>query len=81
MINNIKDAFSTVLRVERARKNLSQEELALASNMDRRSMSNLETSKSMPKLATIIKIVKALDINLTDFMAELEKELKKKGVL
>ena len=71
----IKDAFSSTLRAERARKNISQFDLSLKAGIDQKYLSYLENGKSIPSLTTLLKLSKALDISAKIFINEIEDKI------
>ena len=68
----IREVFAATLRQKRNEKGLSQEELGFRAGIAMRYVSLLETGKRQPTLSTLAAICHALDIRLSDFMAELE---------
>lgn len=57
-----RETFARNLRAERQRLKLSQEALGYACNLDTSEVSRLERSQRDPRLATIVKLARALDI-------------------
>ena len=57
-----RETFARNLRAERQRLELSQEALGYACNLDTSEVSRLERSQRDPRLATIVKLARALDI-------------------
>lgn len=57
-----RDIFARNLRVERQRLKLSQEALGFRCDLNTSEVSRLERSARDPRLATIIKLARALDI-------------------
>jgi transcriptional regulator with XRE-family HTH domain len=57
-----RDIFAQNLRRERLRAGLSQEELGFGSDLDVSEISKLERSTRDPRLATIVRIARALEI-------------------
>jgi transcriptional regulator with XRE-family HTH domain len=55
-------AFGLVLRRERQRAGLSQEELAFRASMDRTFVSRAERGERQPALATVLLLAEALGI-------------------
>jgi len=72
---NIENAFATVLKDLRTEKNISQENLAFLSGLDRTYISLLERGKRQPTLKSLFSISKALDITLVEFTAALEEKI------
>lgn len=75
----IEDIFGTVLRRYRKLCNLSQEDLALQSNLDRTYISLLETGKRSPTINTLFAICETLNIKPSDLIKEVENEYKKQN--
>ena len=57
---NLKERFGANLKRARRRAGLSQEELALLTELHRTQISNLETGKRAPRLDTLVKLTSAL---------------------
>lgn len=72
---DVRQAFGKVLRLRRNALGLSQEELAHRSNVSMRFISLLETDNRQPTLTKLFALSKGLDINLSDFIREIEDEL------
>ena len=72
---NIENAFATVLKDLRTEKNISQENLAFLSGLDRTYISLLERGKRQPTLKSLFSISKALDITLVEFTTALEEKI------
>ncbi|WP_257535714.1 helix-turn-helix domain-containing protein [Mesobacillus foraminis] len=70
---NKREAFyiGSVLKKHRMMKQMSQEELAYRSNLDRRSISELERNKQEPLFGTVISLADALEINPINFITEI----------
>jgi SOS-response transcriptional repressor LexA len=64
--------FGLALKEARLRANLSQEELAFQSELDRTYVSMLERNVKAPTLTTLIKLAEALSITPTNLMAMAE---------
>lgn len=56
------------LRTWRAKKNMSQGDLATALNVDRAYISNIENGRMNPTLATLEKIAGALGISTSELL-------------
>ena len=56
----------------RKNKNMSQEELADLAGVTRKTMYNIENGKSDTHLKTIEKILKVLEIEISDFYSDLK---------
>jgi transcriptional regulator with XRE-family HTH domain len=57
-----RETFATNLRRERKRLKLSQEALGFRCNLNTSEISRLERSERDPRLATIVKLARALEI-------------------
>ena len=60
IINN----FATNLRVERARKKITQERLAEMADITPEYLARIEAGKYNPTLVVVVKLAEALDINI-----------------
>ncbi|MDD2599129.1 MAG: helix-turn-helix transcriptional regulator [Kiritimatiellia bacterium] len=69
------NAFGTILRNHRTKVGLSQEKLALLSNLDRSFVSLLERGMRQPTLKTMLLLVDALDVSFESFAADIERAL------
>lgn len=69
-------AFATVLRRERQKAGLSQEELAHRAGKSMRYVSLLESCRHQPSLATLRGLCEGLGIRMSDFVLALENELQ-----
>jgi transcriptional regulator with XRE-family HTH domain len=74
-LNKLDHAFGKTLRKRRLGKLLSQEELAIASNLSRAYISDLEMGKKDPSLFTVFKLSHALKIEAAVFVSETENLL------
>jgi transcriptional regulator with XRE-family HTH domain len=68
-------AFGRVLRQMRKGKQLSQEQLALAGNLDRTFVSLLERGLRQPSLTTILQIARVLEVTASELIHAVEKEM------
>jgi transcriptional regulator with XRE-family HTH domain len=68
-------AFGKALREVRAERGLSQEEAALACNIDRAYFGQLERATKSPTLKTIWRIADSLELKPSDLLARAEKLL------
>jgi transcriptional regulator with XRE-family HTH domain len=75
---NIGLIFGEVLRRHRSEKNISQEELAFLSGVDRTFVSRLERGIRQPTITTVIGIGQALGVPAADLVRETEKEYFRK---
>lgn len=73
---NVTEAFGIVLRKYRKAANLSQEQLALESNLDRTYIGLLERAQRQPTIGTLFEISEALNILPHAIIEDIEKLLK-----
>jgi transcriptional regulator with XRE-family HTH domain len=71
-------AFGIVLKQLRTKKALSQEELAHRSSLDRTYISLLERGLRSPTINTLFALCRSLEINSSQFIAEIETILMEK---
>ena len=62
--NKTSKLFGRKVKLERVRKNLSQEALSELCNLSRRTISTIETGDSVPSLETAANIARGLGIDL-----------------
>lgn len=63
-----KQKFGKLIRENREKKKLSQEQLAEKCNVTDKSISNIELGKSDPKLSTVMRICKVLEIDVNSLV-------------
>lgn len=63
----IKETIGKRIKEIRLSKNLSQEKLALISNVDRTYIASVESGKRNISIVNLEKIIKALDVNFEKF--------------
>ena len=68
-------AFGQVILQKRREKNLSQVDLAVASDLDRTFISRLENGHRAPGLETILQLAYGLEISSAELMIEVERAL------
>lgn len=68
----IAEAFGHVLRKRRKEANLSQEQLALQSDLDRTYIGLLERAQRQPSLSTIFSICQVLEVQPHILIKEVE---------
>lgn len=64
------EAFGLVLKSTRSNKGLSQEQLALRSNLDRTFISLLERGQRQPSLTSILCLSRSLEIPAQDLIRQ-----------
>lgn len=74
-MNNLNVAFGQVLKLNRKKAGLSQEQLALQCDLDRTYIGLLERAERQPTITTIFKICTALKIKPHEFIKEVEKSI------
>lgn len=65
-------ALGAAIRRCRLARGVSQEELAHRSAMDRSYMSSIERGGQNPGIVSIVRIARAMDLTMTELMAEAE---------
>ena len=70
----IKKAFGNTLRELRLERNISQEELAAISGVDRSYVSLIERGINSPSLIMIYNLCKGLDIPVSKLFERMEKD-------
>ena len=66
-------AFGQALRSMRKKRKVSQEEISLEADCDRTTVSLIERGLVSPKLSTIVKMCRVLDILPSEVMQRMEK--------
>jgi DNA-binding XRE family transcriptional regulator len=69
-------AFGRTLRRLRLDRNMTQEQLGIAADLQRKYISWLERGEKQPSLTTIFKLANALQIQPSAFLSEIEQELE-----
>ena len=69
-------AFGKVLREQRAARGISQEALALSSDVDRTFVSQMERGIRQPTLTTLCKLARALEVQPSTLVARMERLLR-----
>ena len=75
--NQIPAVFGAVLREERKRQNVSQEQLALYADVDRTFVSQIERGIRQPTLTTLFKLARVLKLAPSALVARMERSLKR----
>jgi transcriptional regulator with XRE-family HTH domain len=75
-VEQISTVFGQVLREQRLSRELSQEELALAADVDRTFVSQMERGIRQPTITTLIKLAGALGIQPSTLIVRMEKLLR-----
>jgi transcriptional regulator with XRE-family HTH domain len=72
----ISTVFGQVLREQRLSRELSQEELALAADVDRTFVSQMERGIRQPTITTLMKLAGALGLQPSTLIVRMEKLLR-----
>lgn len=72
----VREAFGVVLRQKRKERGYSQEGLAHQAGIAMRYVSLLEGNKRQPTISTLYLLCKALEISMSEFVSEVESEVK-----
>jgi transcriptional regulator with XRE-family HTH domain len=75
-VDQISTVFGQVLREQRLSRELSQEELALAADVDRTFVSQMERGIRQPTITTLMKLASALGIQPSTLVVRMEKLLR-----
>ena len=75
---NLKLIFGEVLKEKRKEIDISQEQLALKSNLDRTFISKLERGIHQPSLESLFMIAKVLECSPTELVIQVERKLGNK---
>ena len=75
-VDQISTVFGQVLREQRISRELSQEELALAADVDRTFVSQMERGIRQPTITTLMKLASALGIQPSTLVVRMEKLLR-----
>jgi transcriptional regulator with XRE-family HTH domain len=75
-IEQISTVFGQVLREQRISRQLSQEDLALAADVDRTFVSQMERGIRQPTITTLMKLAGALGIQPSTLVVRMEKLLR-----
>lgn len=75
--HQIPAAFGQVLREERKRQNVSQEQLALYADVDRTFVSQIERGIRQPTLTTLFKLSRVLKLAPSALVARMERTIKR----
>ena len=75
-VEQISTIFGQVLREQRISRQLSQEELALAADVDRTFVSQMERGIRQPTITTLMKLAGALGIQPSTLIVRMEKLLR-----
>lgn len=79
LVDTVKAAFGRVLRRERKRAGLSQEQLGLNAEVARNFVSLMELGENQPSLDTLYRLADALNLPASRLLHEVEVELRTAG--
>ena len=68
-------AFAVVLKVDRGRRGVSQEELGAQAGLHRTFISQLERGLKSPTIDSLFRICEVLDMPVSDLMRAVEAEM------
>jgi transcriptional regulator with XRE-family HTH domain len=68
-------AFGTVVRAERLRQGIAQDQFALLANIDRSYFGKLERGERQPSLALIIRVASGLGLPASELVQRLEQAM------
>jgi transcriptional regulator with XRE-family HTH domain len=71
--------FGDVIRTLRREKKVSQERLAVDSDLQRSFISRIERGKTQPTLVTIFELAKALGVEPVDIIIQVQQRWKEGG--
>lgn len=66
--SKINDSICLKIKLERVKRNLSQEELALKADLNRNTIGKIERMEASPSIETIEKIANAFGMNFLDLI-------------
>lgn len=72
--------FGEVIRAERVRQAIAQDQFALLANVDRSYYGKLERGERQPSLALILRIARGLGVPASEIIALVEERLATPGV-
>jgi len=72
-MENLEAKFAEILKELRKKRNLSQEELAIDSELDRTYISLLERGLRQPTLRTLFKLAQVLEVSPSWIVKQLEQ--------
>lgn len=67
--------FGEVIRAERVRQAIAQDQFALMANVDRSYYGKLERGERQPSLALILRIARGLGIPASNILDQVEKQI------
>lgn len=70
-------AFGEIIRAERVRKSIAQDQFALDAHVDRSYYGKLERGERQPSLALIFRIATGLGVSASELVGKTEERLSK----
>jgi len=67
-LDNLAKEFGKKVKIERIKKDISQEQLAEMAELHRTTLGGIENGKNMPNLETIAKLANALELSLPEMV-------------
>lgn len=76
-MNEVSKCLAEIIKEERSKQNLTQEQLANLAKIDYKHIQNIESLKKIndPKLSTLCKLAKALDIAPSKLLNNIESRI------
>lgn len=71
-LDNLSKEFGKRIKIERIKKEVSQEKLAELSGLHRTTLGTIENGKTSPTLDSIAKIAKALNVTLSELLKDID---------
>lgn len=70
--DNLSKEFGKRIKIERIKKEVSQEKLAELSGLHRTTLGTIENGKTSPTLDSVAKIAKALNVKMSELLEGLD---------
>lgn len=67
-LDKLPKKFGMKIKIERIKKDISQEQLAEMADLHRTTLGGIENGKNMPNLETIAKLANALGLSLSEIV-------------
>lgn len=71
-LDNLSKEFGKRIKIERIKKEVSQEKLAELSGLHRTTLGTIENGKTSPTLDSVAKIAKALNVKMSELLEGLD---------
>ncbi len=66
--DKLKETIATNIRMQRAKKHITQEQLAELIGLSTTSLCSLENNSALPKITTLMKLAEVFDIKVDDLL-------------